>query len=74
VRGEPPGWRSLEFAALAIDVEAGVAAAGGGVLEDVAADTGDEGSEIGVGAAVEGEVFDFAGTDDLATFAGVGLE
>ena len=31
----------VEFAALAIDVEGGVAAAGGGVLEDVAADAGD---------------------------------
>src|ERR1700678_4384209 len=43
----------VEFAALAIDVEGGIAAAVGGVLKNIAANTGDESCKIGISAAVE---------------------
>src|ERR1700677_1941742 len=64
----------IELTALAVDVEGGIAAAVGGVLKDVAADAGNQGGEVGVGAAVEREVLHLAGADDLAALAGVGFE
>jgi hypothetical protein len=64
----------VELAALAVDVEGGVAAGVGGVFEEVAAYTGYEGGEVGVGATIEWQVLDLAGTDHLTAFAIVCLQ
>src|SRR6202020_2515710 len=64
----------VELAALPVNIEGGVAAAVGGVLEDVAADAGDQCGEVGVGAAVERKILNLASADHLASFTVFGFE
>ncbi len=64
----------VEFAALAVDVVRSVAAGVGAVFEQRLGDAGNEKREVGIGAAVEGQLGNFARVDDFAAGTGVRFE